>query len=91
MNAPPIGRLCRAVGLVLNVTGVVLLLWNFYDLHQHRLQRPYYYYNVDGDEGMIVAGYLRTLAFVAIGCALLWFGSWLPKNRNKHAHEASLR
>ena len=80
MYAPRIGRICRGLGVALNIAGLVLLVWNFYELHQQRLQRPYYYYNTEGDEGMIVAGYLRTLACVGTGCALLWLGSWLSKN-----------
>jgi len=85
MNVSQIGRICRGLGVAVNIAGLVLLLWNFYDLHQQRLQRSYYYYNTEGDEGMIVAGYLRTLVCVGIGCTLLWLGGWLGKNRT-HAH-----
>lgn len=90
MNASQIGRLCRGLGVAVNIAGLVLLLWNFYDLHQQRMQRPDYHYNTEGDEGMIVAAYLRTLACVGIGCALLWTGSWLGKSRMNHSHEASV-
>ena len=83
MNAVQIGRLFRRLGFAVNLLGLVLLLWNFYELHEQRLQRSSYYYNTKHDEGMIVAGYLRTLVCVAAGCVLLWIGSELGRRRIK--------
>src|SRR5260370_37093752 len=90
MNPAQIARFCRVLGLAVNIAGVVLLLWNIYDLHQQRLQGPRYYYNAEGDEGFIMAGYLRTLACVGIGCALLWTGSWVGRHRSKRPHAAEV-
>lgn len=83
MNAAQTGRLFRGLGLAVNLVGVGLLVWNFYELHQQRLQRPNYYYHTELDERMIVAGYLRTLLCVGIGCVLLWIGSVLGKRRTE--------
>ena len=78
MQTSQISRVCRGLGITLNIVGLVVLTWSFYSLHEQRLRRQYY---SPDDEAVVATGYLRTSVFVGAGCTLLWLGSLLDKRR----------